>query len=1080
MRRTNMPVTILFAAIVILVSSTPASADTTSLLGKPAPDFSLTTLNGKFAKLSAQKGKVVVLCFWQSSDPADLQLLPYIQQFSANQDWASKGLVVWAIAEDNPQRMAVTGRKLLKDSKYTFDVPYDSTAVGRSYLLQTVPTTIVIGSDGIIKSVSVSFWPNSTPNFIAAAVERAFAESGKLDAAAWIGSPAPAFLITAPNGAAIHLDGRAPEYMSRGEYDERYVGKVLLITFWADRNSSASILPHIQELATNKDFARKGLVVMAVATSGQTPADVRKFLLDNHYTFEVPFDTPFASWEDSLGKEMATFVIGRGVVTGVFAGASAGVIKQIDDAVTSALDSPFRDNHLTPLSLIGKPAPDFSLTTLNGKTVRLSDQRGKVVLLDFWASWCQPCLVTLPHTQELSDNRDLANKGLVVWAVTEPDDKQSLADARMYVVNGKYTFAVPCDSEGIVEHAYGITGFPHYVLVGRDGLIKNSGSLFDRGQFQPKNLDDRITSALAEPPSAVASNLQRTPPPAPSSPAKPAPSSPPPAPSSPANPAPYFPPESQGFNNLRVLCDFDGGTHGQFPRSELIFDDKGNLYGTTYSGGVPIGACGTVFRLTPGPNGKWSETILHSFQCDLEAGRGPHSPLVLDKAGNLWGIAADTIFEQTPGPNDTWSETVFSFPRSGGSPIGGLTLDAAGNFYGETQNPDTVFELTPVSKGDWRYTSLYNFPTVYGLPSGGVILDAAGNLYGVTQTDGLAPGVQMGGNGGAGTVFKLTRGSNGAWVETVLHRFTWADGAGPEAGLVFDAAGNLYGTTGTGGPSFTANGGYGTVFKLTRGSNGTWSETVLHSFDTKQFPNDGLLPRGHLILDAAGNVYGVTQTGGLQPAIGTVFKLSQNANGEWIETVLHNFRQFEPQGPMAGLVFDAQGNLYGTTDSGGVGNRGTVFQIPAGSGPAASSNVQPTPPSAPSNPANPRPSSPAAPQGTDALASTWQSDAYAGQTFGFKLDGDAIDVYGSQQELLGTLQAKKKNGAVDVYQGLVQIAPVTQCPGGRGLMQIKGWNENRLDAKIETPVNTSEGVTCGGVLGSGRLVPWQKVTFVKR
>jgi predicted metal-binding protein len=82
--------------------------------------------------------------------------------------------------------------------------------------------------------------------------------------------------------------------------------------------------------------------------------------------------------------------------------------------------------------------------------------------------------------------------------------------------------------------------------------------------------------------------------------------------------------------------------------------------------------------------------------------------------------------------------------------------------------------------------------------------------------------------------------------------------------------------------------------------------------------------------------------------------------------------------------------------------------------------------------------------------------------------------------LLGTLQAKGKNGAIDMYQGLVRLAPVTQCPGGQGLMQIKSWNENRLDAKIETPVSTANGITCGGVLGSGRLVPWQKVTFVKR
>ena len=671
MRQASVLSTILFAVGVLLVSSAPATADTTSLLGKPAPDFSLTKLDGKVAKLSAQKGKVVVICFWQSWDVPDQKLLPYIQEFSANKNWASKGLVVWAIATDNPRQMAATGRKVLKEGKYTFDVPYDSTSAAyRSYLVPGTPMTVVIGSDGIIKNTFLSFGDTNTPHEIGAAIERALAESGKLDATDWIGKPAPAFLLTTPNGAGIHLDGRGGPDPT--EYDSKYVNKVLLITFWTDRTSSASILPHVQELVSNKDFVRKGLIVMAVATGGQTQADVRKFLLDNHYTFEVPFDTAFASWEDSLGKEMTTFVIGhRGVVTGVFAGGGAGVIKQIDDAVASALDLPLVGIPIR--SFIGKPAPDFSLTTLDGKTVRLSDQRGKVVLLDFWASWCYPCQITLPHTQELSENRDLANKGLVVWAVVQPDDKQSMDDAQRFVVAQKYTFTVPADRDGTVSHAYGNNGYPDAVIVGRDGLIKSAV-----GGVHAKMLDDAIGSALAEPPSAVASNVLPPPLPAPASPAKPVPSSPPPAPSSSPKPVPS------------------------------------------------------------------------------------------------------------------------------------------------------------------------------------------------------------------------------------------------------------------------------------------------------------------------------------------------------------------------------------------------------------------SPPPAPSSPTKPAPSSPPAPQPADPLASVWQSVAYAGQTFHFKLDGVAIDVYGSQQELLGTLQGKGKNGAIDMYQGLVRISPVTQCPGGSGLMQIKTWNENRLDAKIETPVSPAGGITCGGVLGSGKLIPWQKVTFVKR
>jgi hypothetical protein len=435
---------------------------------------------------------------------------------------------------------------------------------------------------------------------------------------------------------------------------------------------------------------------------------------------------------------------------------------------------------------------------------------------------------------------------------------------------------------------------------------------------------------------------------------------------------------------------------------------------------------------------------------------------------------------------------VFWFPA--GSPNGGLAVDAAGNMYGMTNWPDTVFELTPASNGEWKYTTLYTapvFPATLIHLSGGVILDAAGNLYGETTADALAPALAQGGNGGAGTVFKLTRGSNGAWLATVLHRFTWADGAGPKAGLVFDAAGNLYGTTEGGGASFIGfgfgNTGYGTVFKLTRGPNGTWSETVLHSFDNKQ-SDYGFFPQGRVVLDAAGNVYGVTKTGGPGGVgtSGTVFKLSQNANGEWIETLLHSFPTNGTEGfsPDAGLVFDPQGNLYGTAGSGGgLFHGGMVFEILAGSGPAVSSDVQPTPvptpPSAPSSRANPAPSSPAPPQGTHPLAAVWQSAAYAGQTFRFKLDGNAIDVYGGRQELLGTLEGKGKNGAIDMYQGLVQIGPLTQCPGGRGLMQIRTWNESRLDARVETPLRSPNGITCGGLLGSGRLIRWQQVTFVK-
>jgi uncharacterized repeat protein (TIGR03803 family) len=444
---------------------------------------------------------------------------------------------------------------------------------------------------------------------------------------------------------------------------------------------------------------------------------------------------------------------------------------------------------------------------------------------------------------------------------------------------------------------------------------------------------------------------------------------------------------------------------------------------------------------------------------------------------------------------------------NGAVPYGDLLMDKAGNIYGTVSlggqgisgigiSGGTVFELSRGANGVWTYTTLHSFVANTGGGFGvsaGLVMDSAGNLYGTTIV-GTGEGV----TGDDGVVFKLTRGANGRWTETVLHTFhnpnltdTWgrklwaADGYGVKSPLLIDAAGNLYGTTYQGGDC-SVSGCAGIAYKLAPGSNGTWTYTILHTFNGfATHSKDGNGPMGRLVIDAAGNLYGTTQSGGPGTG-GVVFKLAPGANGAWTETVLHSFPLFGAGGgkegftPLAGLIFDSAGNLYGTASSGGpTSHFGVVFEILAGSGPAVSTDVQPAAPSAPSNPANPTASSPVAPQGTDALASTWQSDAFAGQTFRFRLNGNAIDVYGGQQELLGTLQAKEKKGAIEMYQGLVQIAPLTQCPGGRGLMQIQSWNESRLDAKIETPLRGPSGITCGGVMGTGRFVRWQQVTFVK-
>ena len=210
-------------------------------------------------------------------------------------------------------------------------------------------------------------------------------------------------------------------------------------------------------------------------------------------------------------------------------------------------------------------------------------------------------------------------------------------------------------------------------------------------------------------------------------------------------------------------------------------------------------------------------------------------------------------------------------------------------------------------------------------PQAGLVSDAAGNLYGTTYD---------GGNnepccGGAGTVFELTPNGDGTWTEKVLYDFidNGADGTNPVAGLIFDAAGNLYGTTSLGGTYGWGQSSYGdgTVFELTPSADGTWTEKVLHSFGNG---TDGINPGASLIFDATGDLYGTTTGGGIHDS-GTVFELSPGQGGGWTEKVLHSFNPNGADGasPAGSLIFDAAGNLYGTTSSGGAYGAGTAFEL---------------------------------------------------------------------------------------------------------------------------------------------------------
>ncbi len=270
---------------------------------------------------------------------------------------------------------------------------------------------------------------------------------------------------------------------------------------------------------------------------------------------------------------------------------------------------------------------------------------------------------------------------------------------------------------------------------------------------------------------------------------------------------------------------------------------------------------------------------------------------------------------------------LYSFKNDGAdgnNPYAELIFDGAGNLYGTTfrggaHGVGTVFELTPVGDGTWTEKVLHTFIQngIDGAgPVGGLIFDHAGNLYGTTSG---------GGTFLAGTAFELSPAGGGTWTEKILHSFgSDPDGADPQASLVFDAAGNLYGTATTGGA-----GGAGAVFELSPAGGGTWTESALYSFTG----TDAIQPNSALIFDAAGNLYGTTYTGARTSQHGTVYELMPSGGGTWTEKLLYSFNGTDGDTPQAALIFDTAGNLYSTTAGGGAFNQGTLFKLtPAGGG----------------------------------------------------------------------------------------------------------------------------------------------------
>jgi uncharacterized repeat protein (TIGR03803 family) len=275
----------------------------------------------------------------------------------------------------------------------------------------------------------------------------------------------------------------------------------------------------------------------------------------------------------------------------------------------------------------------------------------------------------------------------------------------------------------------------------------------------------------------------------------------------------------------------------------------------------------------------------------------------------------------------------FGFAAGDGNiPYSNLIMDSARNLYGTTlsggaHNLGAVYELSPNDSGGWNESIIYSFK---GVPDGAsphapLFLDSAGNLYSTTIQGGheskkcnsTAPAK------GCGVIFELTPSGNGAWNESILYTFTGqGDGGNSYAGLIRDKAGNFYGTAASGG---THN--FGVAFELSSTGSG-WKETVLHSFTGK---SDGETPYGGVVFDNAGRLYGTTYQGG-SAGWGIVYQLSPSGTDSWTEKILHTFlgkSGNDGAQTFSGVVLDKNGNVFGSTTSGGSFNYGTVFELAA-------------------------------------------------------------------------------------------------------------------------------------------------------
>lgn len=376
--------------------------------------------------------------------------------------------------------------------------------------------------------------------------------------------------------------------------------------------------------------------------------------------------------------------------------------------------------------------------------------------------------------------------------------------------------------------------------------------------------------------------------------------------------------------NLNVIYSFAGDEDGEYADTDLEVDRAGNIYGSTVLGGDFGG--GTVFQLTHTPGG-WMHSVLYSFTGGADGGE-PYKGVTLDRHGNLYGTAVTggsgsceggcgVVYKLT-NSGGTWAQSVihaFTGGDDGSGPGARVTLDRNGDVYGMAPTGGanglgTIYKIHP-HRGEWIFQVIHTFT---GGPDGssgsaGRMMLSHGRLYGAATT---------GGQYGSGVIFELTPTPVGEWDFRVLYPFHGQpDGSFPYGALARAASGRFYGTTYYGGDN-----GIGAVYELTPRFVGEWDERVLYSF---QKGTDGNSPISNVVFDAIGNLYGTTSEGG--SGSGTMFKLTP-AGGQWIESIVHPF-EGPPDGafPYNGMVPNHDGHFYGATVHGGDNDDGAIYEF---------------------------------------------------------------------------------------------------------------------------------------------------------